>query len=342
MGVVRILWSIILILLLVPGYAGEPRLALWGRAPVVTAERVALDPADPARRRLGGLEYVGGIALRSVDPGFGGYSAMAVAGDRFTLLSDGGLFLRFTMGRDLIPRHHAFGALPDGPGTGWAKIDRDSESMAVDPATGRIWVGFERVNAIVRYAADFARAERIAYPREMRRWPSNSGAETIVRLRSGRFVVMSELKKAGSLLFAGDPVAGARSTWFMYQPPRGFRPTDAAELPDGRLVVLNRSFTARGGFTNRLTLVDPRAIRTGATIRGREIAALVPPLIHDNFEGIAVSREGRDTIVWLVSDDNQSWFQRTLLLKFRLVDEAANSAGPRSPKEAAPGTKTGR
>ena len=42
------------------------------------------------------------------------------------------------------------------------------------------------------------------------------------------------------------------------------------------------------------------------------------PLIHDNFEGVAITREGRDTIVWLVSDDNQLFLQRSLLLKFKL------------------------
>jgi hypothetical protein len=36
------------------------------------------------------------------------------------------------------------------------------------------------------------------------------------------------------------------------------------------------------------------------------------------MEGIAVTREGQDTILWLVSDNNFSIFQRTILMKFRL------------------------
>ena len=55
-------------------------------------------------------------------------------------------------------------------------------------------------------------------------------------------------------------------------------------------------------------------------IRGRSIAALAPPLVHDNFEGMAITREGGATILWLVSDDNQSMLQRTLLLKFALEE----------------------
>jgi len=55
-----------------------------------------------------------------------------------------------------------------------------------------------------------------------------------------------------------------------------------------------------------------------AVVRGREIARLETPLVHDNIEGVAVTREGGRTTIWLVSDDNQSMMQRTLLLKFRL------------------------
>jgi hypothetical protein len=67
-----------------------------------------------------------------------------------------------------------------------------------------------------------------------------------------------------------------------------------------------------------LTLIDPRRIRTGMTIRGREIARLAPPLTVDNFEGLAITREHGATMLWMVSDDNLLFLQRTLLMKFRL------------------------
>jgi hypothetical protein len=40
------------------------------------------------------------------------------------------------------------------------------------------------------------------------------------------------------------------------------------------------------------------------------------------MEGIAVSTEASGTIIWLISDDNFSIFQRTLLIKFRLSERA--------------------
>jgi hypothetical protein len=323
---VRVLLSIPLVLLLVPGWTGDARLPLLGDSAEVAAERVALDSQAPGRTRLGGLTFLGGVALTSPDRAFGGFSALALAGDRFTLLSDGGNVVEFRMGADWRPRDVRFGALPGGPGTGWRKSDRDSESLARDPRTGRLWVGFERANAIGRFAPGFARAEAFARPRAMRRWPENGGAETLARLADGRFVAISESRRPKvdrsareGVIFAGDPVAGpAGVERFAYRPAPGYDPVDAAELPDGRLIVLERRFRFPFRWYNRLALVPRGAVRAGATVRGRELARLAAPVLHDNFEGVVAVRQGTATVIWLVSDDNQSSLQRTLLLKFRL------------------------
>lgn len=326
---VRILLSLLLVLLFVPSWSGEPRLPLFGARPQVAVHPVILDPEDPARTRLGSLEFIGGLRFSSRDPAFGGLSAMTIAGQRFTLLSDGGLIFGFDMDRDLRPHRFRFGQLPGGPGTGWAKLERDSESLTIDPAGGSAWVGFERHNQIWRYSADLSRVEAHAAPVEMANWSKASGPEAMVRLRSGRFVVLAESSLPGpdglprALMFDRDPTRrGARSFGFAYVPADGYRPVDVTELPDGRLLVLERRFAPRRGFTAKLALVDARTIRPGARVSGRVIATFAAPVVHDNFEGLAVTREGRDTMVWIVSDDNQLWFQQTLLLKFRLVEES--------------------
>jgi len=340
-GGVRILRVILAVLLLCPGWSGEERLALYRGTPEVRTSRVALAP--DGIRQVGALTFLGGLHFKSGDRAFGGYSAMTVDGDRFTLLSDGGLVFSFRMASPMRPFAPRFGVLPDGPGSGWRKLDRDSESMALDPATGQVWVGFERANMIWRYSPGFARAEASVAPPAMAKWPLNSGAEAMVRLRDGGFLVFSEGKRAPgggrvALRFAGDPVTGPRRGFaFTFVPPDHYQPTDAAELPDGRLLVLTRRATVKTGFVNTLVLLDQRAITPGARVRGREIAALEAPLIHDNFEGIAVTREGGATIVWLVSDDNSStWFQRTLLLKFRL-DLPARALTRKRERPALPG-----
>ncbi|MEP9359210.1 esterase-like activity of phytase family protein [Sphingomonas sp. KR3-1] len=319
------LFSLLLILMLPSsGHVGRD---LLGKVPRMTVERVPIDWHDPTRTRVGALTYLGGIRLKGPDLAFGGFSSMQVEGDRFTLLSDGGNFIRFRMGADWTPRALAFGDLPDGPGTGWLKSDRDSESLTTDAATGQTWVGFERYNAIWRYDADLTRAERSARPPAMQGWSENGGPESMVRLADGQFIVLSETSRPkGSrigreaLLFPGDPTApGSTPIRFVYMPPdERYDPSDAVQLPDGRLIVLNRRFSVSGLFTARLTLVDPRAIRPGAVVRGIEIAALAPPLLHDNYEALAVTREGKDTILWIASDDNQQFWEWSLLLKFRI------------------------
>ncbi|MEG3164685.1 esterase-like activity of phytase family protein [Sphingomonas sp. PB2P19] len=319
------------VLAIAPGWTGEVRLPLLGTHANLVATRVALDSDDPVRTTVGVLTYEGGVHLTSRDPAFGGYSSLGVVGDCVTLLSDGGNVVRFRMGPDWKPADISFLNLPGGPDEGWKKADRDSESMAIDPRSGRIWVGFEGANAIWRYAPGFARVEGRDAPKAMKHWPDNGGAESMVRLRDGRFLVIAETARGPrvpvplrrgrqALVFAGDPLTQSRpSVRFTYMPPQGYDPADATELPDGRLLVLNRAFSLPFVFTNVLVLIDPREIREGATVTGRAIATLAPPLIHDNFEGVAATREGGATMLWLVSDDNDTaLLQRTLLLKFRL------------------------
>ncbi|MDP5277734.1 esterase-like activity of phytase family protein [Sphingomonas sp. DG1-23] len=301
----------------------EPR-AVLGDRPEMAATPVRLDSADPARTKLGALTYLGGLALTSSDPAFGGFSAMRVVDDRFTLLSDGGNLVAFRMGADLHPREVRFADLP-GPGTGAIKRHRDSESMTWDPASGRVWVGFENRNAIWRYDPGLTRAERHIRPAAMADWSIAGGAEAMVRLRGGQFLVISETARPKGmpgarivLRFAGDPAEGVRPERLAYVPPTNYDPTDMAELPDGRLLVLNRRLSLSGLFTAKLVLVDLRGLRAGAAARGVELASFERPVQHDNFEALAVTREGADTIVWIASDDNGEFWEQSLLLKFRL------------------------
>ena len=332
----RILFVILAVLIAVPSWTGEVRLALFAPPVTVRAERVPLDAADPARRRVGALTYLGGVRLTSRDPAFGGYSSLSVTpgagGNAFTLLSDGGNILRFTMGADWQPRDIRTAEIPAGPGTGWDKRDRDTESLVV--AGGHAWAGYERDNGIWRFDANFLRRQGAVHPRAMKRWPDNGGPEAMARLPDGRFVVISEeahvpprwwrgsnparLRTRDALIFAGDPVASGPPSRFAYVVHGRYDVSDAAALPGGDLLVLERRFRLPFRWSAMVTRVVARDVRPGGIARSSVLATLDAPLIHDNFEGLAVTHEGAATILWLVSDDNQMFPQRTLLLKFRL------------------------
>jgi hypothetical protein len=284
---------------------------------------VALDDGDPARREVGRLRFLGGWSLASDDVRFGGISAMHVEAGMVTAISDIGLVLTFPVPGAARAARVRIDPLFDGPGPRTRRSNRDTEGLAVDG--GRLWVSFEKHNMIWRYDRVTLRAQSAAQPAPMRRWPGNSGAEALVRLADGRFLVIAEGRDqsdpdSDAVLFAGDAAApGTPALRLRYRRPAGYRATDAALLPDGRVLILNRGFSWLR-FSARLVVADVRGLAAGATIEGREIAALAAPVNVDNMEALAVTREGGRTIVWIASDDNFSPLQRTLLLKFELVE----------------------
>lgn len=317
----RVKWllSILLVLVLVPGWTGIDRLPLL--APDVIVHASAYVPGYGWPRRIGGLTPIGAISLRASDPAFGGFSALSIRNSRATLLSDGGNYVHLAIRGGGLETLGA-GSLPQGPGTGWAKESRDTESLAVDPRSGRAWIGYERANAIWRYSADLRRAEAHATPAAMRAWPMNGGAESLVRLRDGRFVAIGEQARAGqarqAVIFSGDPTdATTRISRFRYRPPRGFSPSDAAALPNGDLLVLNRRFS-KLRFYATLVRIPASSVRAGATVSGTVVAQWGPPLISENCEGLAITRERGATMVWVVTDNDLAWYRPTLLVKFRL------------------------
>ena len=298
-----------------PGtYRREPPPAVaW-----VTFTPLPLDEGDPDRRRLGQLHFLGAWSLTSNDPRFGGLSSLHVEGGEAMAFSDSGWLARFPLPKGARTVRGEVRALADGPAAARRKSQRDIESMAV--LGDKVWLGFERRNGIWRYDRRTWRVESGAAPPAMRSWPANRGAEAMVRLPDGRFLVFDEGNGRGgpALLFAGDPAVEGTPVFEMrYQPPAGYRTTDAALLPDGRILVLNRRFRVLEGVSAKLTMLQGR-LAPGAVLRAREVADFHRPVTVDNMEGLSVTREGGRTIVWLTSDDNYSPLQRTLLMKFAL------------------------
>lgn len=296
------------------------------RAMTVTAQAIPLDRDRPDRRHLGELEYLGGWALTGSTGEFGGISSMSVDEDGHVIaLSDGSGILTFTAGQRRSPG--IFRPLPILPAEKGAPRSRfDTESMARDPVSGTIWVGFEGDARICRYSAGFARIEGCVSPAAMQDWPYKTGIESLARLPDGRFLAIAEDAPGPQgmdhdvLLFAGDPVDPATPPpmRLSYAAPVGYLPTDAVAIDNDRLLVLNRRVTLMDLFTGVLVLVDIRHMGPGTLLRGREVARLAPPVQNDNFEALAISRENGLPVLWVASDDNRLFFQRNLLLRFAM------------------------
>jgi hypothetical protein len=298
---------------------------------IVSADPLPLNDNDPAQVMAGPLRWLGSWELTSTQKEFGSISSMVIAADGSLLaLSDSGTLMGFRVGaKGHVDGGRQFIApLPVRPEErSWPAWKWDSESMVHDPVSGNYWVGFELINWICRYSPGFIRVEDCVSRPEMWDWPKTGGAEAMVRLPDGRFLVFSEKKEGPDggnevLLFANDPVDPATPTALRlsYRPPQGYVPTDAVAIDGNRLIVLNRRVTLAEGFTGSLALVDLPPLRPGAILNGRQIVRLAPPLLSDNYEALALSREGGKQVIWVASDDNFEFFQRTLLLKFALPD----------------------
>lgn len=300
--------------------------ALQHREPPPPVSQVTFTPVplfedSPAEKRLGGLAFLGGWWIRSNDARLGGISALHVDGGEALALSDAGWRIRLPLPPGPGPRQVQIAMTEEGPGPVGDKADRDVESLVV--AGREAWLAFEQSNAVWRYDRRFLAAQSSAEPPVMREWNNNSGPEAMVRLRDGRFVIFAEGRGGDSdaALFAGDPaVPGTPGLRLRYRPPEGYRVTDAAVLPDGRLILLNRKVGLFDGFTATLTVAALPRLADRALIAGQEVAAIKGKVTRDNFEALSVTREGGRTILWIASDDNYNPLQRTLLMKFALVE----------------------
>lgn len=282
-------------------------------------------PPLPYRLGNGDLTLIGGWELESDNSDFGGFSALhAAGGGRLLVLGDAAVLAGFTMTDSVAARDSFIAPLPVRKGESSTKKDQDSESLTYDRVSGRFWVGFEHRHRIRRYAPGFARAQATARPAAMAGWPKNGGAEAMVRRADGSFVVFSESRSVrpgvtAGLIFSSDPTEpGVTAKSFAYQPPKGYRITDIASLPDGRMLTLHRRFNYLTGVSAKIGMIDPGQIAPDRLVKPRILATLDPPFPVDNMEGIAVEQDQGKTIVWLISDDNYLAVQRSLLLKFEL------------------------
>jgi hypothetical protein len=318
---------------------------LGAHSPSVTVldldvESVPLNPEDPGQASVGPLRFRGGLWLQSPDPRFGGLSDLRLSADGSGLLavSDCG---------------HGFVASIVYDGRGGLAGLRDARLVELVGLRGRpllpaeidaealerqgdgLLVGFEGRARVWRYRADppFAGPPVPApAPPLVPACRGNRGLESMAGLGDGRFLLVCEgrgLRPASAPAWVG---AGGRWRARVYPLDDGgaglgdvFRPTSAALLPDGDVLMLERRYPPLGVRLRRLARAN---LEDAGPLAPRTVAVLEPPLSIDNFEGLAARRGpcGR-TLLYLLSDDNGCAkgdslpgprLQRTLLLLFEL------------------------
>lgn len=274
-----------------------------------------ITPDAPALYRLGRAEVLGVAQLKSSRQWFGGISGFSFDGRTVTAINDAGHWLHFDLRLDPEGRPVGASNLEIAPlgGLDGSKDDGDAEDVAWTPVG---WlVSFERRHRLLLYPDGLSgQPVRQHAPEGIERQPNNGGLEAVARLRDGRLLLLSEegADSGGGWGWIGTPGAWSRVS---YHREGAFQPTAAAQLPDGDILVTERRFTLIGGVALRLVRLPLADLKPGAAITGQEVLRLEPPLLVDNFEGLAIHQraDGR-AVAYIMSDDNFNPLQATLLL----------------------------
>ena len=162
-------------------------------------------------------------------------------------------------------------------------------------------------------------------PPAVKKLPFNRGLEALVFVPkgfalAGTLIAISErgLDAQGNLI--AFLVGGTKPGQFSVRRTNSFDVSDAVLLPSGELLLLERKFSLLDGVGIRIRRIALASLAPGAVIDGPSIFEADLGDEIDNMEGIDahVTPEG-DTVLTMVSDDNFSMIQRTLLLQFTLL-----------------------
>ena len=314
-----------------PASAATPR---ERRAVAVTVRPLpAFEPRNPDRRQFGALRYRGGLELRSADREFGGFSGLwrAAGGRSIVAITDVGSWLTADVsssnGRPTGLVNAEMAPILNAAGKPLRKTRSfDTEALAI--ADGMAWIGIERAHDILRFdwaqGGVMARGMPVAVPPAIRRLPSNKGLEAIGIAPAGlaiagAIVAISERSGAADAPTMGWIIGGPRPGAFQVRRKDGFDITDLAFLPGGDMVILERWYAPWRGVAFRLRRIRSQGIRPDAVLDGETLFEADMGFEIDNMEALAVHSENGQTILTLISDDNFSFIQRTVLLEFALV-----------------------
>lgn len=328
--------------------AGAVLAVLAAGATPARAEAITVD-AKPIRqfhvrdplRTFGALTFLGGLTLTSRSGRFGGLSGMVGSDDGRDLLvvSDDGdwIALRLDQKTDGTPLGVSAARIDRRVGVDGAPVSSktagDAEALARDGDGYLVSVESER--QLLFYPGPdptIAAPTRRALPKEAGCVPGNGGLEAIA-------VAPPASPVAGALVMFAErgcdsgPAATGKGALPVWLSDTGgirrlrlvkdgdFRPTDAAFLPGGDLLLLERRYNGGFDIGMRIRRIPRDAFAGTAPLDGPVLIEADFAYEIDNMEGLAVSRDARGRpLITLISDDNKSFLQRTLLLRFRLEE----------------------
>jgi len=327
----RLLAGLATTTLAAPAHAESPE---PNRFPVDVSARpiAAFEPRSPDKTRFGKLTFRGGLVLGGSHKRFGGFSGLwrSANGADLVAITDNGFWLTAKVrydGRRLAGLEQA--ELAPILGTSGRPLHRsryyDTESLCI--ADGTAYLGVERTHDVLRFdwASEgvMARARIMPVPREVKKLPNNRGLEAIGVVPAGQplagaIVAIAERSGSDDEPTLGVILNGRQPGLFKVARHDGFDITDLAFLPDGELLLLERWYRPLRGVGMRIRRIAGAGLKPGALLDGPYLIEADLGQEIDNMEGLAVHQEQGRTILTLISDDNFSFLQRTVMLEFEM------------------------
>lgn len=302
--------------------------------PIRLSVRAAPLSPSPEIKGVGPLTFRGGLELASDSSRFGGLSGLYVdadgrllavtdRGDWFAarlVLDDAGALVGLADGRLAALRDETGAAVTERTGN-------DAEDITRLP-DGRFAVSFEGIHAVRLYdlagkGPGAAAVRRVALA-GVDALTANDSLEAVAALDDDRLLIGSEGFNRGDALFwiaapdsASPPPPAGNAT-----PTQGYGLVALDRLPGGDFLAMERYFTPLVGPRIVIKRVSAAPLaETPAQWRDAPVAELNPPVTLDNFEGLAIAPRDRGEAVrlYIVSDDNFSSSQKTLLYAFDYV-----------------------
>lgn len=313
-----------LFLTVLVAFAAAPGVAQTPAYPfVVKAQALPLNPFDRDQARIGALTYAGGLRLTADGTSsFGGLSGLDIGADgRLIAQSDAGELVR---ARIVLDRQGRLAGLAEatiarltdeGGQTAQRKSDADAEDITLLQGGG-FAVSYEQDHRIMIYAGS-GPGKRLATPPAVETLQPNEGLEGLTEWRDPATGALGLVEGAEDGRVWACNAGGADCRQILDRardgPDGDFSLTGLDALPDGQgLVAVYRAFSLLQGVRGLIAWIRP-----GADKQVVELGRLALPLTVDNFEGIAaVPRPDGSVRLYIVSDDNFSKSQRTLLLAF--------------------------
>lgn len=311
-------------------------------APIEQWEALSVEalPVEFPGESVGLLRFRGGVELRlhaaEGDEPFGGLSGLEVLdGERFVAVSDVGTWVEGDLVLDESGAlkgvaHVREAQMRDENGRPFRnKEAADAEGLAQLP-DGRFAVSFEQTQTIRIYDLNrdgpFGAARAGPSLAGVQSLPGNAGLEALAATADGTLLVGAEGGETADapLWIARLDASAPASASARYPLPRAYSLTSLDRLPDGGFVALERFYAPIVGPRARISRFSLPASEHGE-VSTEELARLEPPMPIDNFEAVSAVR-GPDGAVrlYILSDNNLSDRQRTLLLAFDIVEPLSN------------------